>query len=80
MRKYIKPNSVAKFLNIKLIFLTKYSSDINSFERVWYSLKDKLSTKYIKNETFLKETFTHYFHIYIKSKTLTEKWLINYII
>jgi transposase len=70
---------VAKMLNIKLIFFPKYSSDINPIERVWYSIKDKLSTKYIENETFLKEQFAHYFYIYAKSKTLTENWLKNYI-
>jgi len=70
---------VAKILNIKLVFLPKYSSDINPIERVWYSIKDKLSVIYIKNGTFLKEIFGHYFYIYAKSKTLTEKWLTEYI-
>jgi len=70
---------VAKILNIKLIFFPIYSSDINPIERVWYSIKDKLSTIYAENETFLKEQFAHYFYIYAKSKTLTEKWLTNYI-
>jgi transposase len=70
---------VAKRLNIKLIFFPIYSSDINPIERVWYSIKDKLSTIYLENQTFLKEQFSHYFYIYAKSKTLTEKWLKNYI-
>ncbi|KZX12248.1 transposase [Methanobrevibacter curvatus] len=55
---------VAKILNIKLVFLEKYSSDINPIERVWYSVKHKLSTKYIENDTYLKELFKHYFYIY----------------
>lgn len=70
---------VAKLLNIKLTFLEKYSSDINPIERVWYSIKDKLSTKYIENEVFLKELFGHYFYKYATSTTLTEKWLNKYI-
>jgi transposase len=70
---------VAKLLNIKLIFFPKYSSDLNPIERVWYSIKDKLSTLYVENETFLKEIFEHYFYIYAKSGTLTEKWLKKYI-
>lgn len=70
---------IAKILNIKLVYLPKYSSDINPIERVWYSIKDKLSTKFIENETILKELFSHYFYIYAKSKTLTEKWLTDYI-
>jgi len=82
MLKYTKPyllKKVAKILNIKLIFFPKYSSDINPIERVWYSIKDKLSTTYIENETYLKEQFAHYFYIYTKSKTLTEKWQKEYI-
>ena len=70
---------VARMLNIKLVFFPKYSSDINPIERVWYSIKDKLSTIYVENETFLKEQFAHYFYIYAKSTTLTEKWLTDYI-
>jgi len=70
---------VAKMLNIKLVFLEKYSSDINPIERVWYSIKDKLSVIYIENMTFLQEIFGYYFYIYAKSKTLTEKWLKEYI-
>ena len=70
---------VAKKLNIKLIFLPEYSSDINPIERIWYSIKDKLSTLYIENQTFLQEIFGYYFYIYAKSKTLTEKWLTDYI-
>lgn len=70
---------VAKILNIKLKFLPKYSSDINPIERVWYSIKDKLSVIYVENETFLKEQVAYYFYIYAKSTTLTEKWLKDYI-
>ena len=70
---------VAKILNIKLTFLPPYSSDINPIERVWYSIKDKLSTLYLENKASLQEIFGYYFYIYAKSKTLTEKWLKDYI-
>jgi transposase len=79
IHKAILAKKVAKMLNIKLVFLPKYASDINPIEQVWYSIKDKLSVTYVENETFLKEHFAHYFYIYAKSKTLTEKWLTDYI-
>ena len=79
IHRAVLTKKVAKMLNIKLKFLPKYSSDINPIERVWYSIKDKLSVIYVENETFLKEQFAHYFYIYAKSTTLTEKWLKDYI-
>jgi putative transposase len=35
--------------------------------------------KILENETFLKETFSHYFYIYSELKTLTKNWLTKYI-
>lgn len=45
--------TISKVFNIKLVFLEKYSSDLNPIERVWYSIKDKLSVIYIEDEIFL---------------------------
>jgi len=70
---------IAKVLNIELRFLEKYASDINCIERVWYSIKDKLSTTYVEDEMFLMTEFSRYFYIYAESKTLTEKWHQEYI-
>ena len=69
IHKAVLAKKVAKMLNIKLVFFPKYSSDINPIEWVWYSIKDKLSTTCVENETFLKEQFANYFYIYTKSKT-----------
>ena len=71
--------AIAKILNIKLVFLEKYASDINPIERVWYAIKDKLSVTYVEGETFLITEFLRYFYIYANSETLTEKWLDTYI-
>ena len=70
---------IAKVLNIELRFLEKYASDINCIERVWYSIKDKLSTIYVEDEMFLMTEFSRYFYIYAESKTLTENWHQKYI-
>jgi hypothetical protein len=71
--------TIAEVLNIKLVFLEKYASDINPIERVWYSIKDKLSVTYVEDEMFLMVEISRYFYIYSSSKTLTEKWLDTYI-
>jgi len=71
--------AIAKILNIKLVFLEKYASDINPIERVWYAIKDKLSVTYVEDEIFLITEFMRYFYIYANSRTLTEKWLDTYI-
>lgn len=65
---------ISKILNIKLIYLFKYSSDLNPIERVWYSIKGALSKSYIENEIFLKTKFTDYFYKYTKSETITKNW------
>ena len=71
--------TVAKILNIKLIFLEKYASDINPIERVWYAIKDRLSVIYVENEMFLMVEFSRYFYKYANSRSLVEKWLDKYI-
>ncbi|MCL2687376.1 MAG: transposase [Methanobrevibacter sp.] len=71
--------TVAKILNIKLIFLEKYASDINPIEWVWYAIKDKLSVLYVENEMFLIVEFSRYFYKYANSRSLVEKWLDTYI-
>lgn len=71
--------TIAKILNIKLVFLERYASDINPIERVWYAIKDKLSVTYVEDDMFLMTGFSRYFYIYANSKTLTEKWIDTYI-
>jgi transposase len=71
--------AIAEVLNIKLVFLEKYASDINPIERVWYAIKDKLSVTYVEDEIFLMTVFSRYFYIYANSRTLTENWLDTYI-
>ncbi|MDR2830968.1 MAG: transposase [Methanobrevibacter sp.] len=48
---------MAKFLNIKLIFLTRYSSHLNPIEQLWRTIKLELYTKFIESEEFLMERF-----------------------
>jgi transposase len=52
IHKAILNKKVSKALNIKLVFLEKYASDLNPIERVWYSIKRTLSTVYVENLDF----------------------------
>lgn len=47
---------VAEILNINLIYLLKYSPDLNPIEDVWRAIKDYISRKYLKNVKHLKKT------------------------
>jgi transposase len=71
--------AIAEILNIKLVFLEKYSSDLNLIERVWYSIKHKISATFVKDEVFLMVEYSHYFYKYANSETLSKKWIETYI-
>ncbi|PTD94793.1 IS630 family transposase, partial [archaeon SCG-AAA382B04] len=49
-----KTRSVAKELNITLVFLPPYSPDLNPIEYIWKSIKRKLSPQLINTEEELK--------------------------
>ena len=69
---------LAKLLNINLIYLPKYASDLNPIERVWYAIKHELSTEYIEDKDYLKENFTVYFDKYAQTDSLSEEFLRIY--
>jgi transposase len=64
---------------MKLVFLKKYSSDINPIERVWYSIKDKLSVLYVEDDNFLLVHFKEFFYQYSKLPSFIENWLLKFI-
>jgi transposase len=69
----------AKQINIKLVFLEKYASDINHIERVWCSIKDRLSVLYIEDDDFLLIHFKEFFYYYSNLSSLVENWLHKFI-
>jgi transposase len=66
---------IAEVLNIELIFIEPHASDLNPIERVWYSVKDKMSVTYVEDETYLINHFSDYFYFYANSETLNKKWI-----
>lgn len=71
---------IAKSLNINLIHLPKYASDLNPIERLWYTIKNKISTKFIENIEYLKNNFLTYFNKYTQTDSLAKQFLQKFII
>jgi transposase len=69
----------AKLININLFFLEKYASDINPIERVWCSIKDRLSVLYIEGDDFLLIHFKEFIYYYSNLSSLVENWLHKFI-
>ncbi|MDR0911062.1 MAG: transposase [Methanobrevibacter sp.] len=70
---------LAKILNIKLIFLPKYSPKLNPIEQVWRTIKIELYTKYIKSEQFLIDRFTRIYYEIVDNSSFTENWINKFI-
>lgn len=70
---------VAKFLNIKFVFLPTHSPKLNPIEQVWRSMKKKISSIDFKSIIELSKKLNFYFNKYVKDKTFTEKWMIKFI-
>lgn len=70
----------ANLLNISLIHLPKYASDLNPIERLWYSIKHDLSTEYIEDENYLKEQFKLYFDYHTQTDSLSKEFTTKFII
>jgi hypothetical protein len=80
IHKAILTKAIAKSLNIVLIYLPKYASDLNPIERLWYSIKNVLSTDFIEDINFLKENFELYFYEYTQTESLAREFIQEFII
>ena len=76
----VMTKKTAMLLNICLVHLPKYASDLNPIERLWYSIKHDLSTEYIEDEDYLKEQFEVYFNYHTQTDSLSEKFVRKFII
>jgi transposase len=70
---------VAKFLNIKLLFLPVYSPKYNPIEQVWRSMKRKISSIDFKTIESLLYKVKFYYSKFIKEKTFTDKWVKKFL-
>jgi transposase len=70
---------VAKFLNIKLIYLPPYSPKLNPIEQVWRTMKKKISSIDFETIENLLAKVKYYYSIYVEEKTFTDKWINKFI-
>ena len=70
---------VAKFLNIKLVFLPTHSPKLNPIEQVWRAMKKKISSIDFKCLTGLSNKLKFYYYNYVKDKSFTEEWIKKFI-
>jgi hypothetical protein len=80
IHKAVLTKKIAKLLNINLIYLPKYASDLNPIERLGYAIKHELSTEFIEDVDFLKELFYVYFDEYTQSDSLSQEFMRKFII
>ena len=70
---------IAKFLNIKLIFLPTHSPKLNPIEQVWGAMKKKISSIDFKCLKELSNKLKFYYYKYVKDKSFTEEWIKKFI-
>jgi transposase len=70
---------VAEILNINLIYLPPYSPDLNPIEDVWRLIKRILYNSYLTSKNHIKEIFNENFYEIIKTESLYENWVKEYL-
>lgn len=65
----------AKELGIYLVYLPKYSPDINPIEYIWKSIRRVLSLKFVKTEDELKDVIQSNFKQFSKSLSFAMGWI-----
>jgi transposase len=71
---------LAKSLNINLIYLPKYASDLNSIERLWYTIKREISIEFVEDINYLKQQFQVYFYKHTQTDSLAKNFISEFII
>ena len=70
---------VAEILNINLIFLPTYSSDLNPIEDVWRIIKKYVSNKFIKSGKNIVNLYISKFYEEVKNSSLYKNWLKEFM-
>ena len=70
----------AKELGIYLVFLPKYSPDLNPIEFIWKSVKRIISISFIKNKETFQEKVTQSFELFSKKISYAHSWITNFFI
>jgi hypothetical protein len=70
---------ICKILNIKLIYLPKYSPFLNPIEQLWRIMKNILYRHPIADINFLKEKLDEIFWEEVNEASIFKNWINNYI-
>ena len=68
-----------EILNIELIFLPKYSPDLNPIEDLWKIIKRVVYSSHYKNEEELIEIILDEFYKNVCKESLTENWVEEFL-
>lgn len=70
---------ICKILNIKLIYLPKYSPFLNPIEQLWRTIKNILHRNPIKDIDYLKQEVFKLYEKLVDKPSFTKKWIAKYI-
>lgn len=69
----------AKELGIYLVFLPRYSPDLNPIEYIWKSIKRTLSKEFIKHIEHMKEHITRQWNTLSKRLSFAKAWISKFL-
>ncbi len=69
----------AEQLNIVLIYLPKYSPNLNPIEYIWKDIKREISKKFIKNSIHLKRVISNKFLECSKKMSYARSWVQKFL-
>jgi len=71
---------ICKILNIKLIYLPKYSPFLNPIEQLWRTIKNILHRNPIQDIKYLKKKVVKLYYESVDQKSFVQKWIDDYIV
>ena len=70
---------ICRLLNIKLIYLPKYSPFLNPIEQLWRTMKNIIHRNPIVDINYLKDKIYEIFNKKVDKPSLVKKWIDEYI-
>lgn len=70
---------ICKLLNIKLVYLPKYSPFLNPIEQLWRTIKNILHRNPIQDINYLKNEVVKLYYELVDNASFVEKWIADYI-
>lgn len=79
VHKTLLSRLICKILNIKLIYLPKYSPFLNPIEQLWRTMKNIIHRNYIPDYNSLKDAVIKNFNALVDNNSFFENWNKTYI-